>query len=158
MKGYLINSNKSEYLIEYGDQIVPLTSKVNMHVAILQKVYKNKVPGDLESESLLFPAIISQQLDHIKSSSGAESVESCLTHRVNEIDTQIRGNGIAHPPNGVFNFLNESNSNTHTNITGSTFKKILSPILQNHLSNILKKCVHVNMSNLTEITYSQMAM
>ena len=74
VKGYLINSNKSEYLIEYGDQIVPLTSQVNMHVAILQKVYKNKVPDDLESESLLFAAIISQQLDHIKSSSGAESV------------------------------------------------------------------------------------
>ena len=66
VKGYLINSNKSEYLIEYRDQIVPLTSKVNMHLAILQKVYKNKVPEDLESESLLFPTIISQELDHIK--------------------------------------------------------------------------------------------
>ena len=95
-----------------------------MHVAILQKMYKNKVSDDLESESLLFPAIISQQLDHIKSSSCTESVESHLTHRVNEIDAQIGGNVIAQPRNGVFNFLNQSNSNApHTNITGSTFRE-----------------------------------
>ena len=84
MKGYLINSNKSEYLMEYRDQIVPLMSKVNMHLAILQKVYKNKVPEDLESESLLFPGLISQELDHIKSSWGIESVESHLNDRVKQ--------------------------------------------------------------------------
>ena len=115
VKGYSINSNKYEYLIEYGVQIVPLASKVNMHVAILQKVYKNKVPDDLESESLLFPAIISQQLDHIKSSSGAESVELWLKDRVKEIDTRIRGTVIAQHPNGGFNYLNKSNSNIPTN-------------------------------------------
>ena len=159
VKGYLINSNKSEYLIEYGDQIVPLTSKVNMHVAILQKVYKNKVPDDLESESLLFPAIISQQLDHIKSSSCTESVESRLTHRVNEIDARIGGDVIAQPPNGVFNFLNQSNSNApRTNITGSTFRENPFSHLTEPPLKYQKKCAHVNMSNLTEITYSQMAM
>ena len=159
VKGYLINSNKSEYLIEYRDQIVPLTSKVNMHAAILQKVYKNKVPDDLESESLLFPAIISQQLDHIKSSSCPESVESCLTHRVNEIDARIGGNVIAKPPNGVFNFLNQSNSNACTNITGSTFREnAFSHLTEPPLKYQKKKHAHVNMSNLTEITYSQIAM
>lgn len=89
VKSHLINANKSEYLIEYGDQVVPLTSKINMHLTILQKYYNNKIPDDLEREKVIFPQIITQHYQRFDKNSGCGSIESRLKSRLAQVDSKI---------------------------------------------------------------------
>ena len=60
IKTALINSNKKEYLTVHDDKFVPLTTKINRDITILQKYYNGKIPSDIEQASSLFPAIIAE--------------------------------------------------------------------------------------------------
>ena len=44
----------------HGGKFVPLTTKINRDITILQKYYNGKIPSDIEQESSLFPAIIAE--------------------------------------------------------------------------------------------------
>ena len=60
IKTALINSNWKEYLTVHDGKFVPLTTKINWDITILQKYYNGKIPSDIEQESSLFPAIIAE--------------------------------------------------------------------------------------------------
>ena len=91
LKSYLINSNKQEYLVEYGDQIVPLTSKINIHLAILQKHYNGKIPENLEEESELFSQIIISHRDRFKPyDSSRDKLGLKLKEKMTEIDKESK--------------------------------------------------------------------
>ena len=56
----LINSNKKEYLTIHDSKFVPLTTRINRAISILQKYYNGIIPSDLEQESSLFQTIIAE--------------------------------------------------------------------------------------------------
>ena len=58
VKTALINSNKKEYLTIHEGKFVPLTTRINRDISILQKYYNGKIPSDIEQESSLFPTIV----------------------------------------------------------------------------------------------------
>ena len=60
VKTALINSNKKEYLTIHEGKFVPLTTRINRDISILQKYYNGKIPSDIEQESSLFPTIIAE--------------------------------------------------------------------------------------------------
>ena len=60
IKTALVNSNKKEYLTTHEGKFVPLTTKINRDITILQKYYNGKIPSDIEQKSSLFPAIIAE--------------------------------------------------------------------------------------------------
>ena len=60
IKTALINSNKKKYLTVHEGKFVPLSTKINRDITILQKYYNGKIPSDIEQESSLFPAIIAE--------------------------------------------------------------------------------------------------
>ena len=97
LRSYLINSNKQEYLVEYNGQVVPLTSKINLHLAILQKHYNNKIPDNCEEESILFSEIITShrerfsQYDCAKDKLGVK-----LQEKVTEIENRVNDTCTVH--------------------------------------------------------------
>ena len=60
IRSALINSNKKEYLTIHEGKFVPLTTRINRDITILQKYYGGKIPSDIDQESSLFPAIIAE--------------------------------------------------------------------------------------------------
>ena len=60
IKTALINSNKKEYLTIHDGKFVPLTTRINRDISILQKYYNGIIPSDLEQESSLFQTIIAE--------------------------------------------------------------------------------------------------
>ena len=60
IRSALINSNKKEYLTIHEGKFVPLTTRINRDITILQKYYGGKIPNDIDQESSLFPAIIAE--------------------------------------------------------------------------------------------------
>ena len=87
IRGYLINSNKTKYLIKYGDQVVPITRIVNIDIQILQRYYNNRVPDDLMHESENFDSIIAMHSS--KFGQTRTSINSKLLDSVRRIDTRI---------------------------------------------------------------------
>ena len=60
VKTALINSNKKEYVTIHEGKFVPLTTRINRDISILQKYYNGRIPSDIEQESSLFPTIIAE--------------------------------------------------------------------------------------------------
>ena len=54
IRSALINSNKKEYLTMHEGKFVPLTTRINRDITILQKYYGDKIPSDIDQE-LTFP-------------------------------------------------------------------------------------------------------
>ena len=96
VKTALINSNKKEYLTIHEGKFVPLTTKINRDISILQKYYNGKIPSDIEQESSLFPTIIAEANKRFQVNSFTveqkleetlSSVHRCITvnsHQANE--------------------------------------------------------------------------
>ena len=66
---------------------MPLTKLINVDLSILQRFYKNKVPGDLEEESHNFSYIIDGHYDQFKSTE--TSINSKLLESVRHVDSRI---------------------------------------------------------------------
>ena len=90
LRSYLINSNKQEYLVEYNGQVVPLMSKINLHLAILQKHYNNKIPENCEEENTLFSEIITSHREQFRQYDCAkDKLGVKLQEKVTEIEKRV---------------------------------------------------------------------
>ena len=49
VKTALINSNKKEYLTIHEGKFVPLTTRINRDISILQKYYNGRIPSDIQT-------------------------------------------------------------------------------------------------------------
>ena len=97
LRSCLINSNKQEYLVEYNGQVVPLTSKINLHLAILQKHYNNKVPENLEEESTLFSEIITAHRERFKRyDCSKDKLGMKLKEKVTDIEKRVNDTCAVH--------------------------------------------------------------
>ena len=83
-----MNSNKPKYLAMYGQQIIPLTKVINLDLSILQKLYDNKVPHNLDIESERFKAIIAAHTEKFKSSK--TSINAKIMDNVRRIESRVR--------------------------------------------------------------------
>ena len=90
VKTSLRNSNKRADLTVHDGKFVPLTTKINRDISILQKYYNGKVPDDLEQESALFPAIIEEASKEFKLNS--VTVEQKLEERLSSVHRRITVN------------------------------------------------------------------
>ena len=87
VKTALINSNKKEYLAIHDGKFVPLTTKINRDISILQKYYNGKIPDDIESESSMFPAIIQEASKQFRLNS--LTVEQKLEEHLSSVHRKI---------------------------------------------------------------------
>ena len=95
VKTALINSNKKEYLTIHEGKFVPLTTRINRDISILQKYYNGRIPSDIEQESSLFPTIIAEANKRFQVNSF--TVEQKLEETLSSVHRRITVN--SHPAN-----------------------------------------------------------
>ena len=93
IRSALINSNKKEYLTIHNGKFVPLTTRINRDITILQKYYGGKIPNDIDQESSLFPAIIAEanktiQVDRFTIEQKLEESLAAVQRRITGASTQ----------------------------------------------------------------------
>ena len=119
IKTALINSNKKEYLTIHDGKFVPLTTRINRDISILQKYYNGIIPSDLEQESSLFPTIIAEANKRFKINSF--SVEQKLEETLSSVHSRITSYTCAGPTNHsnciTVDSSPEINSDQRTSIT-----------------------------------------
>ena len=87
IKTALINSNKKEYLTIHDSKFVPLTTRINRDISILQKYYNGIIPSDLEQESSLFQTIIAEANKRFQINS--YTVEQKLEETLSSVHSRI---------------------------------------------------------------------
>ena len=95
IKTALINSNKKEYLTIHDGKFVPLTTRINRDISILQKYYNGIIPSDLEQESSLFQTIIAEANKRFKINSF--TVEQKLEETLSSVHSRITSYTCAGP-------------------------------------------------------------
>ena len=95
VKTALINSNKKEYLTIHEGKFVPLTTRINRDISILQKYYNGRILSDIEQESSLFPTIIAEANKRFQVNSF--TVEQKLEETLSSVHRHITVN--SHPAN-----------------------------------------------------------
>ena len=148
VKTALINSNKKEYLAIHDGKFVPLTTKINRDISILQKYYNGKIPEDIESESSMFPAIIQEANKQFHLNSF--TVEQKLEERLSSVHRKITRTSTV-DPNDEYIVLDSSPETNHnltdqpTSRTQSSPQVYQSPI-NSPPSKILKSNHTLNLS------------
>ena len=106
IRSALINSNKKEYLTIHEGKFVPLTTRINRDITILQKYYGGKIPTDIDQESSLFPAIIAEanktiQVDRL-------TIEQKLEESLAAVQCRITGAATQNTPEPSYITLDSS--------------------------------------------------
>ena len=128
VKTALINSNKKEYLAIHDGKFVPLTTKINRDISILQKYYNGKIPDNIESESSMFPAIIQEANKQFRLNSF--TVEQKLEEHLSSVHRKITRTSTV-DPNDPYIVLDSSPETNH-NLTDqpTTRTQSLPPVYQ----------------------------
>ena len=125
VKTVLINSNKKEYLTIHEGKFVPLTTRINRDISILQKYYNGRIPSDIEQESSLFPTIIAEANKRFQLNSF--TVEQKLEETLSSVHRCITVN--SHPVNESNCIMVDSSPEINTNQQTTNPSDISSPVL-----------------------------